>query len=620
MRRLVPAVITSALAALAVPLGLGAVSSPGTAAPVTASAGQAASGWTPRPARYGVHVTQDVKVTMSDGVVLRVNVYRPARPDGSPARRRFPVILTQTPYNKSAPQVGFRNDYLVEHGYVQVVADVRGTGSSPGTWDSFGTREQRDGAELVRWAHSRHRPWSNGDVGLWGISYAAINQFFTAARHPAGLKAMFPIVPAGDVYRDVVASGGQIDAGFIPLWLGLVTATGLVPPAYTAVDPASALTVLLQHAAGAMAFQGPTIGNALAGGDPAYDGRFYRLRSPLHVVDRVRVPTFVVGGEYDLFQRGEPMLYQRLRANGVPSRLLIGPWTHLQAASGPGLPAGRIPSLDVLSLRWFDRYLRGRPDAAIDRDVKPVSYYEIGSGRWRTASRWLPRSVRARTWQLDGTAAPGSPGRLVRRTPGGSGADAVYPVPVAGLCTRSASQWTAGVAAVPGCETDSRLNDASATSYQTAPLARPLHLMGPIDARLFVSTTARDGMLSVHVEDVAPDGSVDRLTGGWQVLSHRAEVRSREVRRDGEVLQPWHPFTRAAQLPVEPGKVMRVDVEVFPTGAVLAKGHRLRISVQSFDTPHLLPTAPELADELGGVITVHHSPSYRSRLVLPVRR
>ncbi len=143
--------------------------------------------------------------------------------------------------------------------------------------------------------------------------------------------------------------------------------------------------------------------------------------------------------------------------------------------------------------------------------------------------------------------------------------------------------------------------------------------MGPIDARLFVSTTAHDGMVSVHVEDVAPDGWVDRLTGGWQVLSHRKEVPAKELRRDGEVLRPWHPFTKAAQLPVQPGKVMRVDVEVFPTGAVLKKGHRLRISLQAFDTPHLVPTAPELANELGGVISVHHSPRYRSRLVLPVR-
>jgi uncharacterized protein len=616
VRRAVPVIAVAVAIACAVPVALTIGS--GTAAAVPGAT--ASSGWQPRPATYGVNVTQDVKVPMSDGSSLRVNVYRPARADGTAVPRRFPVIVTQTPYNKSAPELGFRNDFLVEHGYVQVVADVRGTGSSPGSWDSFGPREQRDGYDLVRWAHSRQRPWSNGNIGLWGISYAAINQFFTAAQHPAGLKAIFPIVPAGDVYRDVVASGGQVDAGFIPFWLGLVTATGVVPPAYTATAPDQSLVTLLQHAGGAFAFQLPTLTDAVAGGDLAYDGPFYRTRSPLTVVDKVKVPTFVVGGEYDLFQRGEPMLYQRLRADGVPSRLLIGPWTHLQAATGPGLPSGRVPSLDVLALRWFDKYVRGAADPAINRDIAPVTYYEIGSGRWRTAARWMPASVQARSFALDGTASPGTPGALVPGAVTRAGADRVYPVPVAGLCTRSASQWTAGLLAVPGCETDNRVNDLSGTSYQTRPLATPLHLMGPIDARLYVSTTARDGMLSVHVEDVAPDGTVDRLTGGWQVLSQRKLVRSRSLRRDGQVLQPWHPFTRAAQLPVTPGKVMGVDVEVFPTGAVLHKGHRLRITVQAFDTPHLAPTLPQLTDGLGGVITVHHSPAYRSRLVLPVRR
>jgi putative CocE/NonD family hydrolase len=201
----------------------------------------------------------------------------------------------------------------------------------------------------------------------------------------------------------------------------------------------------------------------------------------------------------------------------------------------------------------------------------------------------------------------------------GSGADDVYPVPVTGLCTRSASQWTAGLAAIPGCETDNQVNDQAGTSYQTAPLTKDVHVMGPINARLFASTTAKDGMLSVHVEDVAPDGSADRLTGGWQVLSHRAVDNTKVVKRGGEVLQTYHPFTKAAQLPVESGKVMGVDVEVFPTEAVLKAGHRLRITVQAYDTPHLSAPLPQQVNQTGGIITIHHSAAYPSRLVLPVR-
>ncbi len=609
-RRLAAAVLSATTVA-----ALGVLPAPGPAAAASSTTAPA-SGWKARPARYGVATTTDVPLRMSDGTVLRVDVRRPARADGTPARGRFPVIVTQTPYNKNVPGANFANDYLVQRGYVQVIADVRGTGSSAGTWDSFGPREQRDGKEIVEWAHSSARPWSNGRVGLYGISYGAINQFFTAAKHPAGLRAMFPIVPAGDVYRDVVASGGQIDAGFIPLWLGLVTGTGLVPPAYSATDPAGAVSGLVDHVLGTAQFQGPTIGSAVAGSDRAYDGAFYRVRSPLTVVDRVRVPTFVVGGEYDLFQRGEPMLYERLRANGVPTRFLLGPWTHLQASASPDLSGAHVGTMDELVLRWMDRYVRGVRDPALATDVEPVVYNEIGGG-WRTAARWMPASVGARTYQLSGTAQPGRPGTLVRGTPSG-GADDVHPVPVAGLCTRSASQWTAGALAVPPCEDDA-LNDAVGTSWQTAPLRSAVRVLGPINARLFASSTRPDAMLSVHVEDVAPDGHVERLTGGWQVLSHRALDRSRSRSLDGQVLQPFHPFTEAAQVPMQPGKVARVDVEVFPTGAVIRKGHRLRVTIQQYDVPHLLPPLPQLVDSLGSVVTIHHSARYPSRLVLPVR-
>lgn len=618
MRRPLSVLTAAALTATLVATPLLGAPTAASAEVAPSQATRTASGWTARPATYAVHTTKDVAVRMSDGTVLRVDVLRPAHADGTPVARRFPVILTQTPYNKNIPGANFAHEYLVQRGYVQVIADVRGTGSSGGAWGSFSEREQLDGKELVEWAHSTQRPWSNGRVGLYGVSYGAINQLFTAAQRPKGLRATFPIVPAGDVYRDVVASGGQIDAGFIPLWLGLVTATGLIPPAFTATEPTPALTALLGHAAGALDFQAPLLGGAVTGGDAVYDGPFYRTRSPLRVIDRVRVPTFVVGGEYDLFQRGEPMLYERLRANGVPTRFVFGPWTHIQAAGGPGLEAAGIGTLEELSLRWFDKHVRGVRDRALATDVKPVTYYEIGSARWRTAKHWLGPAISARTFQLDGTALPGSPGRLVRGKVTSAGGDPILPVPVAGLCTRSASQWTAGALALPPCE-DNRLNDLAGTSYETAPLSKDLHLLGPINARLFASTTRQDGMLSVHIEDVAPDGHAERLTGGWQVLSHRATDSARDRRLDGEVLQPWHPFTRAAQKPVNPGEVMRIDVEVFPTGAVIKKGHRLRVTVQQFDIPHLVPPLTQLLDSLGGVVTLHHSPQHRSRIILPVR-
>src|SRR5439155_14056686 len=244
-----------------------------------------AAAWTARPAQYPkVAVERDVPIKMSDGVTLFANVIHPANASGVAVPGRFPVLLTQTPYNKLATGLNFEDDYLVQRGYVQVIADVRGTGSSEGAWTSFGAREQRDGFELAEWAASRARPWSDGRLGLHGTSYGAINQIFTAAQHPAGLRAAFPIVPAGDTYRDVAVSGGQFDVSFIPAWLGLVTGTSMIPPTYTPSNPAEAAKVLSQHATNVPAFQGSLVAQGMLGGDPIFDGPFYRTRSPLEVI------------------------------------------------------------------------------------------------------------------------------------------------------------------------------------------------------------------------------------------------------------------------------------------------------------------------------------------------
>src|ERR1700712_918751 len=183
--------------------------------------------WSPytRPVQYPTTVTdKDVPITMADGTVLRANVTRPDAPG------KFPVLVTQTPYGKDGAVIlalGGGADALVQRGYVQVTVDVRGTGVSGGAWDSFGPSEQHDGYEIVEWAAAQS--WSTGAVGLDGPSYMGLTQLYTAALRPPHLKAIFPVVPMADGYRDIVFSGGDVNVAFIPLWLGLVTAGGLVP-------------------------------------------------------------------------------------------------------------------------------------------------------------------------------------------------------------------------------------------------------------------------------------------------------------------------------------------------------------------------------------------------------
>ncbi len=609
--------LTASPAAAATPLSSALTTTSTSALTATPAA---RSGWKPRPEQYAETVTRsDLPIRMSDGTVLRADLTQPAV-DGIAVARRLPVVVTITAYNKSA-QVstglgGGADDYLVKRGYAQLTVDARGTGSSEGVWNAFDARESRDAGEIMTWAASQQ--WSNGRTAMRGPSYMGISQILAASHKPKGLRAIFPQVPAGDVYRDVVASGGQVDVGFIPLWLGLVTTTGLIPPAVATSDPQSALGALAGRLGTATRFTAPTLLRALGGGETAYDGAFYRERSPLRVVGKVDVPTFLTSGSFDIFQRGTPMLYDALRSRGVPTKLVIGPWDHVQASSGEGLEEAGYGTLEELQLRWFDRYVRGVADPTLDSDIAPLTWHEQGTDTWHTAGDWLG-GRKASTWQLSGTATNGRAGGLV-----GSGAQAgrstVLPVPVQGLCTRSTNQWTAGILRqmpLPNpCLQDNRLNDALGVTFDSAPMKRALRFQGPLAARLWTSTPTGNGMLAVAVEDVAPDGTVTRLTGGWQVISHRALDRSRSRYLGGRLVQPFHPFTREAEKAAKPGEVVPVDVEVFPTGASIRPGHRLRLAVQAYDVPHLLPTVPQLPSALAP-LTVHVSPQHPSTLTVP---
>src|SRR5438034_6062473 len=136
-------------------------------------------------------VVADVRIPMSDGVLLDSDEYIPTT--GCPC----PTILVQTPYRKSGAGVSEGNTIFPSNGYAMIVVDVRGTGSSEGMWDSFGAREQQDSVALVQRAATR--PFSNGVVGLSGVSDSAITQF-VAVGEPGtpDVKAMFRIGPIWD--------------------------------------------------------------------------------------------------------------------------------------------------------------------------------------------------------------------------------------------------------------------------------------------------------------------------------------------------------------------------------------------------------------------------------------
>jgi predicted acyl esterase len=131
------------------------------------------------------------------------------------------------------------------------------------------------------------------------------------------------------------------------------------------------------------------------------------------------------------------------------------------------------------------------------------------------------------------------------------------------------------------------------------------------------ATTTSDAVVAVRVSDVAPDATETELTAGWLAGSFRKVDRSRSRYVRGHLLQPWHPFTEDSVKPVAPGKPTRLPVEIFPTSAAIAKGHRLKITIDPGDFPHQVPPLPQFAGSLDGQVQILTDPDHPSYVELP---
>lgn len=546
------------------------------------------------PVADGEVVLADQEITMSDGVVLRADVRLPGGLDGP-----FPTSLTITGYGRSVGGTSFGGGGdLTRYGYASMVVDDRGTGGSGGRWDSWGERTIADYPEVLDWIVAQ--PWSDGRVGLTGGSYMGITSLYAAASgHPA-VEAVFATVPMADGYRDIVFGGGQVNASFIPLWMGLVTGLSIA----AASDP----EVIAEHLLATTEFQLPTLADSVAGGGTVYDGPFWRQRSPIERVDDIDVPTFIVGGLDDIFQRGEPLLYEAL-ADHTDARLLIGPWSHI--AAGSGLPRDGVPSLESLVLQWFDEHVLGLDAGATC--IPPVTQYLRGADTYRTAPTWPVPDLRAQRWHLRGD------GGLTAEPPGNEAGRTYLQVPLNGLCTRSTAQWLIGVLDASPCATDNSLDETTALTWTSEPFAEDVEINGPIQADVWLrSLVSPEAMVSVALSDVSPDGASRGLTNGLLLASHRAVDPDRSRLLDGQSIQPWHPFTAEAQQAVVPGEPVLAPVEVFPTSAVIHAGHRLRVTIAAYDVPHALPPAPAAVSTLAGPVEVLNDAEHPSSVVVPV--
>lgn len=566
--------------------------------------------WRPRAATYDAYVVlRDVAIEMSDGLTVYADVFLPSRDGQRAAPGRFPTVMMITPYNKNLGAEP--REYLVRRGYASVVAEPRGTGSSEGTWDFGSDRERRDGYELVEWA--ARQPWSTGAVGLIGDSYRGINQWWTAMQRPPHLKAIIPINPPADLYRTGGSSGGQMSS--LVVAQSLVSVLGVPPGNRSAEDPRRAAQTAAARPSGAAIAASGTV-DIILGGKQSYDNRYFRARGGYWNVDRIKVPTFIVGGWYDIAQRDAVLMFEELHSRGVPVKLVVGPWTH--GDTGTSLPAkGLRYSLDELFLRWLDRWVAGRPDPGLN-SFGPVVYNILNESRFATAAAWPPPSTSYRRLFLSGPAYPGRPGALSTRTPGeNQGADMLPWQPVSGACSQSARQAALGAPPPSPCTTNGAANDMTGLAYDFPAGKKPLRLVGNIAAHLYVSTTRNDTFLNVRVESVAPDGTATALTDGNDTLSFRKLDRTRTTAADGLITRPFHPYTRESVEDIESGRIYDWWIEVLPVAAVIPAGHILRVTIQPSDAGQAIMIGERGGRLAGGVTSVHQDRAHPSAIVVP---
>src|SRR4051794_19319052 len=601
-----------------------------------------AQAWQPEPARYGVAEQDNVPVQMADGTILRADIYTPANSDGTAAAGPFPVVMTQSPYGKDAG-LGLAGQsgtgefaYLVQRGYIDVVADVRGAGDSHGSWGLFDPIQAQDGAELVRWAAKL--PQSSGKVGLYGSSYLGIDQLLTASRvgRHSPLKAVFPVIAANDIYRDTAYFGGVPGLEFDAIFLGLTGALHTTNPVVetgraTDPDPADTVQVEAEHAGGLVSYHADSVLNTELNGDQRYDEAYWHARNPRSILKKVvanGIPAFLVGGWYDLFQRGEPLNFSGLQTAGpkppvsapmppkqkLTSRyqLLMGPWYHVTAGDGI--------DMERLHLQWFDQWLKGI-DTQITAVKNPLHLFELGGGKYLEARRYPFPEANPTAYYL------GAGNTLSTDRPrAATGADPIVFTGATSPCDRQSDQWGAGGAALATadqnpCAKDDRTLQAGpgALTYTTPAFTQDRVVAGPIAATLFAISTRPDTYFEATVEDIDPGGTSTSLTAGGLLGSFRALDPKQTWRaRGGNPILPYHPYTRASATPVPTDKVTRFDVEVFPTFARIAKGHSLRLTLTTSDTPHLGFTPDQLQNLAGGAYQVQRNTSSGSFVEIPM--
>ena len=446
-----------------------------------------------------------------DGVRLDADVYYPAVLEGN-----YPVLLMRQPYGRSiASTVVYAHpSWYALQGYIVVIQDVRGRGTSGGTFKLFES-EIEDGYDAVMWAASL--PHSNGKVGMYGFSYQGMTQIYAMMHRPSALKALCPAMLAQDLYEDWAYEGGVFRLQSNLSWALQIAAEG----ARLSQDPAAFLAL------GQAAKQLP-----LSGEIPAYpdvlrtfapDSFYhdwierekweeYGSYEQMDLADdsnRYGVPPMLhIGGWFDPYLTGTLKLHDRY-PNEAPQHLIIGPWAHLpwgRRAGSIDFGPNAVSDCDRAQVRWFDYWLKGEGTLG-----PAATWFEMGTNRWVSGDRF--EDLIHQSWQLETTGLTSvRDGRLVKQN-----------VPLAATVPdvmvhdpwRPVPSFGGHASAAAGVFDRSHLDDrADVLTYITAPLIEPLLIQGSATVQLQFETSAHSVDLHVVLSQVLPDGKVLNICQG----------------------------------------------------------------------------------------------------------
>jgi uncharacterized protein len=543
-----------------------------------------------------VAIERFVPFTNRFGETIAVDLYLPAGEDGTPLTDRgcrYPVVLESSPYRdwitpqptRTGQDEENQRAWWVMRGYVFAFADVPGTGGSDGEWCFLCRHEQLSGVDMVE-ALGR-QPWSNGRVGLFGGSYRAITAMLIAQQRPKYLKAVLAASFYVDPYTDFFFPGGmqrgEDTTALMAAFTGLSRWTGqyAVP---TSEDEASRFVEVWTARE-----TSPVPGFMSIQDDHPTRDAWYADRT-IHP-QRITVPIYVLGGWNDIFDRATWNAYEHL--GSTVKVLLQGPFTHVPLFMPTGAWPCNSMAIDYCGAPFFDKQLKGLGSKVYDQMLAaPVRSYVQPSGDSAKAA------------YIAGTTKP--PTHLWTVTLGGRGetGDVRYN-PVAGI---TSGRWFAR-GSVPGAyppidtylgvdgPMDQRAEEQAGLSLVSAPMTRDVTIVGGGRVHLRLTADAPDTDVVVRVVDTYPAGSAfpaghaTIVASGWLRASHRL----------------GHETSKIRPLPVR--KAVDLDVELWPTGYRVAKGHRLRIDIASADTPRFMPPLEpvQLTVDLGA-----------SRAVLPV--